>query len=391
MLDLRLLHESPHLEPVIKEYESALRIVLHLHRPSRARSKPRDDPGLHVHLFALPSRFPLMAFMGENRMWILPMAFGLTLREGARQALILPDRMKKGVVLRDDEGNELAYLHQRNIFVLFDVIGQAKDLAPLLLRCLLDRSLAMMMADLAAQSGLHPERLQLILAGQRRTTELQASGWHQTRRASVIGRFKEGRGERIADEMGFLESEIRSTEETLETASRRITAETRHLQACRRRLGQLRGELDEGEADLARELDRLSEHREVAEVTTLPAGLRIITRRLHVEHRGRQYVLGRFQVDLLYNGEITIHNLTNKHGYYDHPHIWNGTPCLGNVREGLAKLIGEFQLAAAAEVIVDFLKTINHKDWHISIEHWGTIPDEGRPASLPPGAPKLVR
>jgi len=43
------------------------------------------------------------------------------------------------------------------------------------------------------------------------------------------------------------------------------------------------------------------------------------------------------------------------------------------------------------EVIVDFLKTINHKDWHISIEHWGTIPDEGRPASLPPGAPKLVR
>jgi hypothetical protein len=40
---------------------------------------------------------------------------------------------------------------------------------------------------------------------------------------------------------------------------------------------------------------------------------------------------------------------------------------------------------------VDFLKTINHKDWHISIEHWGSIPDEGRPASLPPGAPKLVR
>ncbi|HEX9782816.1 MAG TPA: hypothetical protein VGA56_08845, partial [Opitutaceae bacterium] len=235
MLDLRLLHESPHLEPVIKEYESALRIVLHLHRPSRTRSKPRDDPGLHVHLFALPSRFPLTAFMGENRMFMLPMAFGLTLREGARQALTLPDRMKKGVVLRDDEGNALAYLHQRNIFILFDVIGQAKDLAPLLLRSLLDRSLAMMMADLAAQSGLHPERLQLILVGLRRTTELQTSRWHQTRRASVIGQFKEGRGERIADEMGFLESEIRSTEETLETASRRITAETRHLQACRRR------------------------------------------------------------------------------------------------------------------------------------------------------------
>jgi hypothetical protein len=137
MSDLRQLSEVPHLEPVIKEYESAFRIALHLHRPSRARSKPRDDPGLHVHLFALPSRFPLMAFMGETRMFVLPMAFGLTLREGARQALTLPNRMKKGTVLRDDEGNALAYLHQRNIFILLDVIGQAKDRAPLLLRRLL--------------------------------------------------------------------------------------------------------------------------------------------------------------------------------------------------------------------------------------------------------------
>ena len=391
MSNLRLPHEYPHLEPMIKEYESALRVTLRLHRPSRARSKPREEPGVHVHLFALPSRFPLMAFMSENRMFVLPMAFGHILQEGSRQALTLPDRMKKGTVLRDDEGKALAYLQQRNIFILFDLAGQTEDLAPLLLRQLLDRSFELMIADLAAQSGLHPERLRLILAGLRRTTELQESSWRQTRRASVIGQFKEGRGERIADEMGFLESEIRSTEETLNAASRRITAETRHLHACRRRLGQLRGELDEGEADLARELDRLSELPEVAEITAFPAGLRMITRRLEVEHRGKQYALGSFQVDLLYNGDITIHNLTSRHGFYDHPHVWDGTPCLGNVREGLAKLIGEFQLAAASEVIVDFLKTINHKDWHISIEHWGTIPDEGRPASLPPGAPKLVR
>jgi len=391
MSNLRLPHEYPHLEPMIKEYESALRVTLRLHRPSRARSKPREEPGVHVHLFALPSRFPLMAFMSENRMFVLPMAFGHILQEGSRQALTLPDRMKKGTVLRDDEGKALAYLQQRNIFILFDLAGQTEDLAPLLLRQLLDRSFELMIADLAAQSGLHPERLRLILAGLRRTTELQESSWRQTRRASVIGQFKEGRGERIADEMGFLESEIRSTEETLNAASRRITAETRHLHACRRRLGQLRGELDEGEADLARELDRLSELPEVAEITAFPAGLRMITRRLEVEHRGKQYALGSFQVDLLYNGDITIHNLTSRHGFYDHPHVWDGTPCLGNVREGLAKLIGEFQLAAASEVIVDFLKTINHKDWHISIEHWGSIPDDGRPASLPPGAPKLVR
>jgi hypothetical protein len=103
----------------------------------------------------------------------------------------------------------------------------------------------------------------------------------------------------------------------------------------------------------------------------------------------RQYALG-VSVDLLYNGDYDPQP-DQQARVLRPPAIWNGTPCLGNVREGLAKLIGEFQLAAAVEVIVDFLKTINHKDWHISIEHWGSIPDEGRPASLPPGAPKLVR
>ena len=391
MSNLRLPHEYPRLEPVIKEYESALRIALHLHRPSRARSKPREEPGVHVHFFALPSRFPMTAFMGENRMFVLPMAFGHLLQEGSRQALTLPNRMKKGTPLRDDEGTALAYLQQRNIFILFDLAGQTEDLAPLLLRQLLDRSFELMIADLAAQSGLHPERLRLILLGLRRTTELQGSNWRQTRRASVLSEFQEGRCERIVDEVGFLESEIRSTEETLDAASRRITAETRHLHACRRRLGQLRGELDEGESDLARELDRLSELPEVAGTTAFPAGLRMITRPLQVEHGGRLYALGSFQVDLLYNGDITIHNLTSRHGFYDHPHVWDGTPCLGNVREGLAKLIGEFQLVAASEVILDFLKTINQKDWHISIDHWGKIPEGGHPASFPAGAAKPER
>jgi hypothetical protein len=333
----------------------------------------------------------MMAFLGDNRMFMLPMAFGIALREGARQALTLPDRMKKGTVIRDDEESALAYLQPRNVFVLFDVIGQGEDLAPLLLRLLLDRSLELMMAGIAAQSGLHPDRLDLILARLRRATELQVSEWHQLQRALALSRLKQGRDGRIADEMGFLESEIRSTEEALDAASRRITAETRHLHACRRRLGQLRGECDGGEADIARELERLSGHPEVAELTASPTGLRIITRRLLVEHRGRQYALGSFQVDLSYNGEIAIHNLTSRHGYYDHPHIWNGQPCLGNVREGLAKLIGEFQLAAASEVILDFLKTINQKDWHVSIDQWGKIPEAGGPSSLSAGATKPLR
>jgi hypothetical protein len=391
MSDRRQSCEFPHLEPVIKDYESALRIALHLHRPFRLYSKPREDPGFHLHLFALPRRVPWMSLLGETRMIGLPIAFGHPLREGARQALVPPGRLGNGTLLRDDEGKSLAYLHHRNIFILFDVAGQQEELAPLLLRLLLDRALHLMSADLAAQGGLHPDRIESILAGLQRTTGIQEASWRHKRRALATSQFEEGRGREIGDEISFLESEVRSTEEALEAASLRLTAETRHLQACRRRLRQLKGELAEDEADVARELDRLSDLPDVADVTAGPAGLRILTRPIGAQHAGKLYSLGTFQIDLQYSGEITIENLTSRHGYYDHPHIWNGTPCLGNVRQGVAKLIGECQLTAASEVLVDFLKTINPKDWHVSIEHWREIPETGQPASLAPAGLKPAR
>ena len=391
MADVLESFQFPHLEPVIKEYESALRVALHLHRPFRVYSKPREEPGFHLHLFALPRRVPWMSLLGETPMIGLPVAFGHPLREGARQALAPPGRLGKGMVLRDDEGKSLAYLHHRNIFILFDVAGQPEDLAPLLLRLLLDRALHLMSADLAAQSGLHPDRIQSILAGFQRTTGIQEAGWREKRRALAMSQFQDGRGKQIGDEISFLESEVRSTEEALEAASLRLTAETRHLQACRRRLRQLKGELAGDEADVARELDRLSDLPDVADVTAGPTGLRILTRPIRAQHGGKLYSLGTFQIDLQYNGEITIVNLTSSHGYYDHPHIWNGKPCLGNVRQGVAKLIGEFQLAAASEVVLDFLVTINPKDWHISVEHWREIPDTAQPASLAPGGLKPAR
>lgn len=385
---MRRLNESPHLEPVIKEYESALKIALHLHQPSRPFSTPRQEPGLHLHLFAVPRRFTWLSFLGDTPMLMLPIAFGHPLHEAARLTLIPPRRTARGMALRDDEGRALAYLHNRNIFVLFDVAGQPEDLAALLLRQLLDRVLELMGGDLPAQSGLHPERIRLILASLRKATELQESKWRDERRVLARSRFQEGRWERVADEIGFLEAEIRSTEGALASDSLRLTADTRHLLACRRRLRQLRGGLIDDEVNINRELERLHELPDVADVTASATGLRILTRPIQVEHRGKLHALGTFQIDLSYNGEISVRNLTSRHGYYDHPHIWDGNPCLGNVREGLSKLIGELQLAAASEVLLDFLRTINPKDWHVPIEHWREMPRAGDPATPVPGTLK---
>lgn len=391
MRDARQAAEFPHLEPVIKEYGSALRIALHLHHPPRPFSRPRQESGFHLHLFALPRRLPWLSVLADPPILVVPIAFSHPLDRCGRLTPTFPGRMPKGITLRDDEGGVLAYMHQRNIFVLFDLAGQAEDLAPLLLRHLLDRSFELMEGDLAAQSGLHPDRVRFLLAGLRRTTELQKTVRQDRRKALTRSQFQQATSDRVTDEIGFLEAEVRSTEEALEAGSLRITADTRHLQACRRRLRRLRGELLQDEDDVTRELDLLHQLSDVADVTASRTGLRILTRAIQAEHGGKVYALGTFQIDFSYSGEITIRNLTSRHGYYDHPHIWDGNACLGNIREGLAKLIGEFQLAAASEVLLDFLKTINPKDWHVSIERWREIPDTGQPGSPMPGTLKHSR
>ena len=48
-------------------------------------------------------------------------------------------------------------------------------------------------------------------------------------------------------------------------------------------------------------------------------------------------------------------------------------PVLPVIREGVAKMIGEYQFVAAVYVLLDFLHTINPKDWRIPIAYWPEV------------------
>ena len=75
-------------------------------------------------------------------------------------------------------------------------------------------------------------------------------------------------------------------------------------------------------------------------------------------------------MDLRFNGEVTIKNLTRLHGYYDHPHVWNAKPCLGNIGQSVLKLVSKFQWVAAMQLLLEYLKSVNPKGWYAPIDHW---------------------
>jgi hypothetical protein len=175
--------------------------------------------------------------------------------------------------------------------------------------------------------------------------------------------------ERVAEEIRFLHAEIAFLEDGVEEMARRTTADTRRLREGYRRLRTLQGRTDGSESN-GGELERLQALPGVRQAGVQDGRISLTTAPILVEHEGRHYRLGRFQVDLNFNGDVRIRNLTNRMGAYDHPHIHQGRPCLGPIREGIAKLLGEFQFVAAAEVLIDFLHTVNPADWRLPVLRW---------------------
>lgn len=82
---------------------------------------------------------------------------------------------------------------------------------------------------------------------------------------------------------------------------------------------------------------------------------------------GKFKILLRYQEDFEdgYDDTRDVVKITNKNrrikgfsAYYDHPHISDGKPCLGNIRSDLIKLINKHEYAAAMQICVSFLKSV---------------------------------
>ena len=84
-----------------------------------------------------------------------------------------------------------------------------------------------------------------------------------------------------------------------------------------------------------------------------------------------EYVIGEFDIHIdLKTGDLKIHNTTNKVSGYDHPHINKGNPCLGNIADGLIRMITEFELFGALQMIYNYLHSYNPDSVYNKIEFW---------------------
>ncbi|MFB3819362.1 MAG: hypothetical protein ACE147_17015, partial [Candidatus Methylomirabilales bacterium] len=329
------------LAAVLSRYAALLQIPVSLHVAPNRFSRPRSG-GLHVHAFALPTLPVLFGIWPRVLLTPLPFAYGVPLRDGAHWAMSPGYQLGRGQPLTDLDGNTVAEYVGTNLYCLFDMLGQDPEERPLLLRRHLDLGLPRVLGDLAQEAGRPEEALRTAAERLRHETERLVRVSRQQRHEAARQAYAASCQTRVAEEICSLRAEIALLEDGVEELARGITKATRRLLESQSRLASP----DDGPASPGADLDapRLPE---VTEVAWQGRGIRAVTAPIRVEHDGRVYSLGRFQVDLSMDGDVRIANLTGRVGEDDHPHVHGGRPRLANVREGLAKLLGEGQLPEA--------------------------------------------
>ena len=90
-----------------------------------------------------------------------------------------------------------------------------------------------------------------------------------------------------------------------------------------------------------------------------------------INYEGSTYDIGEFEVKIdLPTGDLDIKNLTHEVDGYEHPHISGGKPCLGNIGNGVIRMLAEFELFGALQIIHKFLHSYNSQSPYHKIEHW---------------------
>jgi len=124
----------------------------------------------------------------------------------------------------------------------------------------------------------------------------------------------------------------------------------------------------------AEAFEAMGHHGQIDSVKFAGTKLTVQTTGLDIEHpvTGQTAYLGQFTITLdIQSGGITVKNNDNPRNGYDHPHVFIGSPCFGEMDSTIMELTRAGQLLGAVEMIFVFLSSVNVRDdWGRSLSYW---------------------
>ena len=97
---------------------------------------------------------------------------------------------------------------------------------------------------------------------------------------------------------------------------------------------------------------------------------------IHLTSYEKKYPIGTFSIEIRMDGTIKMFNQTKRWQTRDHPHVNEGNPCLGTIKEHLPKMIHRGDFVNILSLAHDFLTSYNEPGAYVKVEEgWGAPED----------------
>lgn len=149
-------------------------------------------------------------------------------------------------------------------------------------------------------------------------------------------------------------------------ATRKAMTTERIVEAIQRNMGDVTAALEK----TWKSLQRMNNSECYEKISFLKTGLKAVTRMVYIKDKGNEYEMGRYEVNISFDGKMSIINLDHRIDNYDHPHISNGQPCWGNFKGEITKFVGASEFDVALHYAYTWLCNWDSGSPYKSVENW---------------------
>jgi len=167
-----------------------------------------------------------------------------------------------------------------------------------------------------------------------------------------------------------LEEDIKGKENESTELGQRITNLVRQIEEKRKQLFGF-DDLEDREEKFASEYDKLLELPHVKKVLVEKGKVKVFTDTIYLEYDGKVYEMGDYRIDIptedtdLRISNLRMQELTGQTDYH-HPHVTGNqdgaVPCLGNISEGVSRLIGTYEFSVVTQILIEYLHSCRYPD-----------------------------
>lgn len=338
------------IKPTLQEFADLLEKDILVSNSHRKTCPPAEDRSGEIHIRFWSKPGPDVEKMEKTS---IAEVFGIRLEDGQRDAL---HPSGEGIPIVDSNGVVAAEVVDSTIFVLFDLPHKCGNAGQLIREVM--------------------EQFVLLLENPEELEKLRAQAYERKLNISREAYVREC-GKRLESTITATRRSIEKSESAIRDAQKCITEAVRAESGFRKKLQQLLESSVEVDKTFAEEFDKLCAVPGVERVRVADGVIKVFTEQVDINYEGRLYDIGRFRLDIYTsgsNGGVRAYNLTRTVEGRNHPHVeGSGYCCLGNVHDGVAKLIGEYQYSVLAQIMCQYLRTVNPSDWYQSITDWPLV------------------